>query len=123
MNWAAFGAAMAASGLFAAHGVVGHRWHRAQLRHVTFEPTAIVGDADAAHRFFEATWHIVTVFFLATAVALYAIAFEAYTNAVVLRSIAAIYGLVIGVCLAYFGSRPRALLRPIPSIAALCMIA
>ena len=69
------------------------------------------------------TWHIVTVFFLATAVALYTIAFEVYTSAVVLRFIAAVYVFVIGVCIAYFGHRPRALLRPIPSIAAVCMIA
>ncbi len=63
------------------------------------------------------------MFFGATAAALYAMAFEAYANAVVLRSIAAGYLLVIGVCLAYFGRTPRALLKPIPSIAAVSMVA
>ena len=72
--------------------------------------------------FFQVTWHIVTVFFLSTAAALYAMAFGA-TSAVVPRFIAAVYLLVIGVCLAYFARRPRALLKPIPSIAAVCMVA
>ena len=123
MNWAEFGAAVAASVLVAAHGVVGHGWHRAQLRHVSFKPTSIVGDADTAHRFFQVTWHIVTVFFLSTSAALYAMAFGAFTSAVVLRFIAAVYLLIICVCLAYFARRPRALLAPIPGIAAVSMVA
>jgi len=123
MNWAAFGAAVAASVLVVAHGGVGHGWHRAQLRDVAFKATSIVGDADAANRFFQVTWHIVTVFFASSAAALGAIAFGAYTSAVVLRSIAVVYLLVIGVCLAYFARRPRALMKPIPSIAAISMVA
>jgi hypothetical protein len=123
MNWPVLGAALAASVLVAAHGIVGHGWHRAQLRDVVFKPTSIVGDADAAHRFFEVTWHIVTVFFLSTAGALYAIAFDLDSSAHALHFVELVYLLVIVVCLAYFGRRPSALLRPIPSIAAVSMVA
>lgn len=123
MNLPAVGAAIAASILTIAHGGVGHGWHRAQLRDVAFKPTALVGDADAAHRFFQVTWHIVTTFFLATAIALFAIAFGAYTNTIVLQFIAVTYGVVIGVALTYFAARFRAIVAPIPSIAAASMVA
>ena len=123
VNSLALGGAAAASVLVIAHGGIGHVWHRAQLRDVAFKPTALVGDADAAHRFFQVTWHLVTVLFLATAVVLFALAFEAYQSAVVLRSIAVVYVVVIAVCLAYFAPRPGALLKPIPMVASVSMVA
>lgn len=114
---------MAATVLVVAHGGVGHRWHRAQLRGVSFQPTLIVGDADAAHRFFQVTWHLVTVLFAATAVALYAIGLGEYQCDTALRFISITYVGVLGVCGAYFARRLGALQRPIPLIATAAMIA
>jgi hypothetical protein len=124
VNAPALGAAIAASVLVVAHGAIGHGWHGAQLRGVELKPTRIVGDADAAHRFFHVTWHLVTVFFIATAAAMFAIAFGAVAAPpIVPRFIAGTYVAVLGVCAIYFAPRPRALLRPIPSIAGASMIA
>jgi hypothetical protein len=122
VNGFALAAAVAATILVVAHGGVGHVWHRAQLRDVAFKSTSIVGDADAAHRFFQVCWHLVTVLFAATAVALYAIGFGELASATALRFIAITYVGVLGVCLVYFGPRMAALLKPIPSIAGTAMV-
>ena len=123
MNEPALGAAVAATVLVLAHGGVGHGWHRAQLRDVTFQATPIVGDADAAHRFFQVTWHLVTVLFAATAVALYAIGLGEYESPTALRFISITYVAVLGVCGAYFIRHLGALRKPIPSIATVAMLA
>jgi hypothetical protein len=123
VNVYALGAGVAAAVLVIAHGAVGHGWHRAQLRYVTFAPTTIVGDADSARRFFGVTWHLVTVFFGATAVALFAIGSGQYTSPEACRFIALTYAAVIAVAMAYFAPRLRAILKPIPAIASLSMVA
>jgi hypothetical protein len=123
VNLPALGAALAATVLVVAHGGVGHGWHRAQLRDHAFKPTRIVGDAAAAHRFFQVTWHIVTIVFALTAVAFYAVAFGAVVDPRVLQLVSVGYGLILALCLAHFGRTPRALLKPIPSIAGAGMVA
>ena len=126
MNAPALGAAAAAVVLVVAHGGVGHGWHRMQLRRVELAPTAIVGDADSARRFFEVCWHIITVFFAATAIALAAIGLgkvEPHTASIVLRFTAATYLGVAAVAAASFATRVRAIAKPIPAIASAAMVA
>jgi hypothetical protein len=126
MNAPALGAAAAAAVLVVAHGGVGHGWHRMQLRRVELAPTALVGDAESARRFFEVCWHMITVFFTATAIALAAIGLgkiDPHTASIALRFTAATYLGIAAVAGAYFATRVRAIARPIPAIASTAMVA
>src|SRR5262245_14497277 len=106
-------AAAADVGLVVAHGVIGHRWHLAQLRPATFQPTALVGDADLARRFFTITWHLLTVVFVASALAFALAAAGEVRSPPLLRFVAASHGGFLVVALAYVIGRGRAILRPI----------
>lgn len=112
-NLAALPAALAASIGVYAHGVLGHRWFTAQLHSVEMQPTPLsirlFGPSDLSWQVFGITWHTVTVFFLATAVALYLSAFGALESRDLLRFIALIYAGFLAVGLIYTRGRVQVL--------------
>jgi hypothetical protein len=109
--------------LVAAHGVVGHVWHRAQLRRVTLAPTALVGDAEVARAFFTVTWHIVTAVFAACAVVLAAAGLGALDSPALVRFVAWLHVGFLATAGCFALPRGLALVRPMPAIALGGMIA
>jgi hypothetical protein len=121
-NTPAFVAAVGASVLLIAHGIVGHFWSRMQLREARLMPTMIIGDDVLAHRMFAIVWHIVTCTFAASAITLYLAAFGAVGGSAILRFISAAHASYLILGGALFATRLDAFLRPIPLIAAVSML-
>lgn len=104
------------------HGVVGHRWLRAQLGAVALPESALFGDADVGQRVIWVTWHAVTAMFAVSGAALGLMAFggEARSSDL-LHFIAALHAAVLLVGLVFLVQRLDAVVRPVPPIFVTCM--
>ena len=98
-----------------------------QLRSVEMQPTRLstrlFGDRDVSWRVFGVTWHCVTAVFLASAVVLYLSAFGAVDSPELLRFIAILHVVFLGVGLVYGEKRLDGLMRPIPALFVTVMVA
>lgn len=121
MNVAAGLAALSASVAVCAHGIVGQRWFTAQLGSVELRPTTLWGDADIARRIFAVSWHIVTAVFLASAVALFLVAFGSIESRELLRFVAILHAAFLGIGLGYLRRRLETLTRPFPALVVTCL--
>jgi sterol desaturase/sphingolipid hydroxylase (fatty acid hydroxylase superfamily) len=125
-------AAVALIVVYSVHGLVGHRWFMAQLGTVEMQPTPLskrlFGDRDVAWRVFGTAWHIVTVVFLASAVALALTAFGALESRDLVRFIGVIevatlmVGAVYTVGGIYVEKGADVLTRPVPLLFAIGMV-
>lgn len=116
MNVPAVLAAISASAAVCAHGIVGQRWFTAQLRPVALRTTKLWGAADIAWRVFAVSWHLVTAVFLASAVTLFLVAFEAIESRALPHFVAIVHAAFLGIGLVYFRKRLKALAQPFPAL-------
>ncbi len=130
INFAALGAAVAASLGVLAHGVVGQMWLTDLIRSGEREAgrptelsTRLFGPADVSVQVLGVTWHAVTAFFAVAAGALYLTAFGAIESADMLRFIAVVFVAFLAVGTFYIGSMTAALRGPIPVLFVTAMTA
>jgi hypothetical protein len=121
LNVAALLAALSASVGVWAHGIEGQRWFVAQLGSVELQPTKSWGDADVTRRVFAIAWHIGTAVFSASAVTLFLIAFEAVESRELLRFIAILHAVILGIGIVYLGKRLETLTRPFAALVVTCL--
>lgn len=131
-NPSALLAAVALIVVYSVHGIVGHRWFMAQLGVVEMRPTPLsrrlFGDRDVAWRVFGTAWHIVTVVFLVSAVALALTAFGVLESRDLVRFIAVIevatlmVGGIYTVGGIYLEKGADVLTRPVPLLFAIGMV-
>jgi hypothetical protein len=123
INFAALGAAVAASLGVLVHGVVGQMWLTDQIRPgergaegPTELSTRLFGPADVSVQVLGVAWHAVTAFFAVAAGALYLTAFGALESVDVLRFIAVVFVAFLAVGAFYLASMLAALRGPIPAL-------
>jgi hypothetical protein len=121
LNVPAVLAAVLASVAVWAHGIAGQRWFVAQLGSVELQPTKPWGDADVTRRVFAIAWNIGTAFFLASAVTLFLIAFEAVESRELLRFVAIVHAAILVIGTVYLGKRLETLTRPFAALVVTCL--
>jgi len=119
-NAAALVAGVSDSVAVYAHGVIGHRWFKAQLGSVDMQPTELskrlFGPEDMSLRVFGISWHLVTAAFLTCGVALFLTGLGALGSRDLLRFIALLHAAFLAVGTFYAPKRFGALRTPIPPI-------
>ena len=97
------------------HGYIGHRLYMSRLKREHLFANDAIGDEDITWRVFAITWHVVTVTFACSGIALLLAGFGTLPGSSLPRALAAMHGSFILVAALIMGSRiAGAWRRPIP---------